>query len=263
MNEHIDKFNMLLQQVNYDKPPEIPELSPAAINLSFLQSLGKDWEVWGVAKGEALRGTPTAELIAEVRALAMRGKASSQGQSDSPTDQCCKAWKWESWQFRRELLGQNGRRIVATRGVNLTTRKRASMAITTMAAEGTLMIPTSTAPIINELATQFFNARMPRKRRMATKATVQAATRKGTVGMMDLGKSRSKFSYKPNFSYLSYSHSCSTVNHIANMTCLMEVNSSEISSPTDPSDWLLDSAANAFITPYKSDIRFYVETKVG
>jgi hypothetical protein len=39
-----------------------------------------------MAKGEALRGTPTEELMAEVRALAMRGQASlSQGQSTTPS----------------------------------------------------------------------------------------------------------------------------------------------------------------------------------
>jgi hypothetical protein len=54
MNEHIDKFNKLLQAVNYNKPPEIPELGIAAINLHFLQSLGTDWEVWGMSKGQTI-----------------------------------------------------------------------------------------------------------------------------------------------------------------------------------------------------------------
>jgi hypothetical protein len=43
---------------------------------------------------------------------------------------------------------------------------------------------------------------------------------------------------------------------------LIETNSTEIST-TDPDNWIVDSGANAFITPYKSDLRFYVETKVG
>jgi hypothetical protein len=85
MNEHIDKFNMLLQAVNYNRPPEIPELSTAAVNLYFLQSLGTDWEVWGMAKGETLRRTPTEELMAEVRALA-RGKSGSSQSASSQGD---------------------------------------------------------------------------------------------------------------------------------------------------------------------------------
>jgi hypothetical protein len=74
LNDHINEFNRLLQAVNYNRPPEIPAFTSAAVNLSFLQSLGPDFPVWGMAKGEMLRRTPTAELMAEVRALTMRGK---------------------------------------------------------------------------------------------------------------------------------------------------------------------------------------------
>jgi hypothetical protein len=118
MNEHINKFNSLLQAVNYNRPPEVPELGLASINLSFLQSLGRDWEIWGMAKGIALRSTPTAQLMAEVRALAMRDQpSSSQGSAffisrpkqcdrrDGHESQYCKVWKWESWQ-QRWLWGQ-------------------------------------------------------------------------------------------------------------------------------------------------------------
>jgi hypothetical protein len=79
---------------------------------------------------------------------------------------------------------------------------------------------------------------------------------KGNDGNDGSRQSRSESPYKPSFSYPSYSHSCNTINHIANVTCLIEANSSEILSPAGLSDWLVDSAANAFITPYKSDLRF-------
>ena len=71
MNNHINKFNSLLQMVDYNRPKEIPESTKASTNLYFLQSLGKDWEIWGMAKGKLIRSQPTAELMAEVRALAM------------------------------------------------------------------------------------------------------------------------------------------------------------------------------------------------
>jgi hypothetical protein len=88
MTDHINKFNSLLQAVEYNRPPEIPELQTALINLSFLQSLGTDWEIWGMAKGNAIPTTPTAERMAEVRALAMRGvsSSSSHGRTQSMTD---------------------------------------------------------------------------------------------------------------------------------------------------------------------------------
>src|ERR1700685_2374454 len=81
MNDHINKFNNLQQMVNYNRPKEIPESTKASTNLNFLQSLGKDWEVWGMAKGKLIRSQPTAELMAEVRALAMRGNTSSQAET--------------------------------------------------------------------------------------------------------------------------------------------------------------------------------------
>jgi hypothetical protein len=59
----------------------IQNLKPSS-NLYFLQSLGKDWEIWGMAKGKLIRTLqPTAELMAAVRALAMRGNTASQAET--------------------------------------------------------------------------------------------------------------------------------------------------------------------------------------
>src|SRR5579859_4309967 len=87
MTDHVNKFNSLLQAVNYNRPPEIDELGTASINLSFLQSLGSDWEIWGMAKGENIRKTATAELMAEVRALAMRSNSSQATEASSKASQ--------------------------------------------------------------------------------------------------------------------------------------------------------------------------------
>src|SRR5271168_1667119 len=81
MNDHIDKFNNFLQLVNYNRPKEISESTKASTNLNFLQSLGKDWEIWGMAKGKLIRSQPTAELMAEVRAVAMRVNTASQAET--------------------------------------------------------------------------------------------------------------------------------------------------------------------------------------
>jgi hypothetical protein len=81
MNDHIKKFNNLLQMVDYNSPKEIPESTKASTNLCFLQSLGKDWEIWGMAKGKFIRSQPTAKLMAEVRALAVRGNTASQAET--------------------------------------------------------------------------------------------------------------------------------------------------------------------------------------
>jgi hypothetical protein len=47
------------------------------------------------------------------------------------------------------------------------------------------------------------------------------------------------------------------------VTRFVEANFTEISDPTGPADWPIDSTANAYIMPYKSDLRFYIQTKVG
>ena len=85
MNDHINKFNTLLQEVEYNTPSEILPMKKESINLYFLQSLGQDWEIWGMAKGENIRKTPTAELMAEVRALAASGSNSNSTSQASET----------------------------------------------------------------------------------------------------------------------------------------------------------------------------------
>ena len=47
----------------------------------------------------------------------------------------------------------------------------------------------------------------------------------------------------------------------ANVTRFI-ANSSELASSSNNS-WIVDSAANAYITPYKSDLRFFVEENIG
>ena len=80
MKDHINKFNVLLQEVDYKRPAEIAELGRAAINLYFLHSLRRDCGAWAMAKGESIRTSPTAELVDEVCILTLRGASSiSQG----------------------------------------------------------------------------------------------------------------------------------------------------------------------------------------
>jgi hypothetical protein len=71
---------------------------------------------------------------------------------------------------------------------------------------------------------------------------------------------RSQQSYQPSFTYPSYPHSSNTANHIANVTHFIEANTTEISHPDD---WIVDSGANAYITPHKTDLYSYVKTKIG
>jgi transposase InsO family protein len=48
----------------------------------------------------------------------------------------------------------------------------------------------------------------------------------------------------------------------ANVTRFI-ANSSELTPPRNNNTWVVDSAANAYITPFKSDLRFFVEENIG
>ena len=60
--------------------------------------------------------------------------------------------------------------------------------------------------------------------------------------------------YQPNFTQPSFPYSVNTINHIVNVTRFIDINSTEISPLLGDSDWIIDSAANAYTTPFKSDL---------
>ena len=84
MDVHITHFNQLLQEVEYNKSPEIPAMKSEAVNLQFFQSLGQEWEVFVMAKGDNIRTLSTAELHAEVRALDSRNNTTTQPPPSQP-----------------------------------------------------------------------------------------------------------------------------------------------------------------------------------
>ena len=67
--EHIDRFNQLLQELEYNRPSTISPLQSESVNLQFMTSLGDGWETFIMAKGDWIRRASTAELHAEVRAM--------------------------------------------------------------------------------------------------------------------------------------------------------------------------------------------------
>ena len=72
IDEHINRFNQLLQDVEYNRPSTIPELRSESVNLQFMMSLGDGWDTFMMAKGDWIRGASTAELHAEIRAMDAR-----------------------------------------------------------------------------------------------------------------------------------------------------------------------------------------------
>ena len=55
MNAHITHFNQLLQEIEYNKPVTIPTLRQEIINLQFMLSLDKTWEIFSLIKDNWIR----------------------------------------------------------------------------------------------------------------------------------------------------------------------------------------------------------------
>gem|GEM_PF-6147643 len=77
MQEHINKFEHLIANVNFNRPAEIPPMRKAEINLIFLRSLerqdadeGMRWLTYHTSLGDRAYTMETSQLEAEVKALA-------------------------------------------------------------------------------------------------------------------------------------------------------------------------------------------------
>src|SRR5271154_2128993 len=80
INDHINKFEQLVYEVNYNKPSETKNMEESVVNLKFLNTLMVDqascdkWETFINAKGPQLETMSTQQLYAEVRVNAGRIK---------------------------------------------------------------------------------------------------------------------------------------------------------------------------------------------
>jgi len=80
INDHINKFEQLVYEVNYNKPSDTNNMEESVVNLKFLNTLMVDkassekWETFINAKGPQLETMSTQQLYAEVRVNAGRMK---------------------------------------------------------------------------------------------------------------------------------------------------------------------------------------------
>src|SRR5271154_1199550 len=81
INDHINKFEQLVYEVNHNKPSDAKNMEESVVNLKFLKTLMVDqvssdkWETFINAKGPQLETMSTQQLYAEVRVNAGRIKA--------------------------------------------------------------------------------------------------------------------------------------------------------------------------------------------
>jgi len=69
IQQHIDEFTKLHEDVEYHSPPGTNPMSTAQVNLAFLRSLGEKFEIFQQAMGDRAYTINTGELFARVRAM--------------------------------------------------------------------------------------------------------------------------------------------------------------------------------------------------
>ena len=80
MNDHINRFEQLLYDINYNKPANTTNMEQPVVNLKFLNTLMTDkstidkWETFINAKGSQLEQISTQQLYAKVRVNAANAK---------------------------------------------------------------------------------------------------------------------------------------------------------------------------------------------
>jgi len=67
MEDHINRFEKLLQDVEYTKPPTFQPRDRGEVNMAFMSTLGENWKTFLQAKGSEIDTMDMAVLYAEVR----------------------------------------------------------------------------------------------------------------------------------------------------------------------------------------------------
>jgi transposase InsO family protein len=282
IDEHINRFNQLLQDVEYNRPPTIAELRPPSVNLQFMMSLGDGWDTFMMAKGDWIHRASTAELHAEIRAMdARRPKPITQSASNPSPADAAKALSllrlddyrrdgynndnWHDARYRKNNARGNGPR---GRGRDRGQGQGRDNGVTQdgrISKKGRNKKKSSFDP--NKYCTRcqvighdIFVCRK-HAREQEEKKKGNAGNGNGNSGRKgDKGSSRTE--YQPSYVQDPYHYSANTLNLIAKVTRFI-ANTSEITSTSINSNWIVDSAANAYITPFKTDLRFFIEQKIG
>ena len=74
MDDHINRFTRLRQEVDYHKPLNAQSQTDGMANLTFLKSLGDGWRIFQLAKGSQIAMMSTSMLYAEIRAYDAKRK---------------------------------------------------------------------------------------------------------------------------------------------------------------------------------------------
>jgi hypothetical protein len=276
MEQPITQFTQLFRDVEYSKPPTIPPLDNSGFNLQFVQSLESDWENFQLARSKWLCKAPPTKLFAEVRALDARKQTKSTKPIPPPpaSDPTSSAHalatlfnnrynnNWNQY-FSGSHAGSRGASRdgfhghcgphshsgLSGRGFHSYGRGKGNMVRNQRKSDYDPDKYCRHCQIVGHdihVCRKYARAQEEKKKNTSGPG--------GNTGNNNGSGSGSGSSYKYDPSYVRpYHNSVNVTRFIANSSQVI---------PTSNS-WVIDSAANAYITPFKSDFRFFIEENIG
>jgi hypothetical protein len=108
MEDHINKFSSLQQEVDYHRPASIPPMTTAQINITFIRTLGEAWFTFQQAISPRIHTMKTAELFAEVKVADESDRLLSQEEATVTRVNVTRANKRKSNQKQNQNQKKNG-----------------------------------------------------------------------------------------------------------------------------------------------------------
>ena len=261
INDHINKFEQLVYEVNYNKPSDTRNMEESVVNLKFLNTLMVDktsaekWETFINAKGPQLETMSTQQLYAEVRVNAGRAKLAETLPNEvkalqTEFQQSIRALNTRMDNFHRGNAnreeGKGGKEGRNSKGDSRSGRnasnKRGRGGQRNNNRKTRYPYDTNKSCEIHGRGHSTDQC-IVLKRRARDAEQAEQSNRQGNHG-----------DYRPSFNRPS--HFTATVTRLI-------VNNTKLDKTSNPRAWIIDSGANAYITPFKERLHNYHEFEKG
>ena len=255
INDHINKFEQLVYEVNYNKPSDTKNMEESVVNLKFLNTLMVDksssdkWETFINAKGPQLETMSTQQLYAEVRVNAGRIKPVEPVPNEvkalqTELQQSLQAFVTRFDNFQRSNDGRsNGK---GGRKGNFRNNGRNNRHGNDNRRKGKNNKSRQRYPYDTNKSCELHGRGHSTDECITLK---RQAHKQQSSGRNQHNQQRNTYGdYQPNFNNRQFT---ATVTRLS-------VNNTQIArTSADPFAWIVDSAANAFITPFKECLHNY------
>ena len=256
INDHINKFEQLVYEVNYNKPSDTKNIEESVVNLKFLNTLMIDktssdkWETFINTKGPQLETMSTQQLYAEVRVNAGRIKPVEPVPNEAKALQTevqqslqALATRFDKFQ-RNNDRRNNGKGGRGSNKGNFRNNGRNNGNNNNSGQKGKNNRSSRQYPYDTNKSCELHGRGHSTDECITFK---KQAREQQSSGRNQHNQQRNTYGdYQPNFNNHQFT---------ANVTHLF-VNI-QIARTSDPFAWIVDSAANAFITPFKKWLHNY------